>query len=221
MRQQVLARYAGLRLPSWPAPRSEMAAPREEDYSRLSDPGRYQVGPARARVWAELLGDQPGVKIEALAPAPLDDDGRLGRFARGVRLTPPNPDALPLLLLDRDAAVPASEASLAVLHISVVEPPISVAMLPTCGCDACDGGSDHLLEAIDEIIGNVVGGPFVILRGRGWHAQWHQDGGSASGTGQDGLDFTELMQLCRELAAGRDVPLPEGTQAYVGRPWFN
>jgi hypothetical protein len=124
------------------------------------------------------------------------------------------------LLLERDARLPEAEASLAVLHISVVQPQIALQMVPDCGCDACDLGSDDLLHTIDETIGTVVGGPFVALRGGGWHAQRHPGGGSSGGTAR-GPDHARVMELCRRLAGGEDVRLPNGVDAFVGRPWLN
>jgi hypothetical protein len=212
LQARVAASYDALGLPSWPNPHPEPAQPREEEYSRVTAPERYRIGPARGRVWADRLAELPGVTAEALSPAPLDGEGRLGRFDRGVRLTPARPGTLPLLLLERDAP-------LAVLHISVVEPGIGVQMLPDCGCDACDLGSDDLLDAIDETIRTVVGGPFVLLRGPGWHAQWYPDGGSSGGTGAV-PDHRWILELGRRLAGGEDVPLPDGTEAFVGRAWL-
>jgi len=124
------------------------------------------------------------------------------------------------VLLERDVPLPGLEASLAVLHISVVQPEIALEMLPDCGCDACDMGSDDLLRAIDEAIGHVVGGPFVALLGKGWHAHWHPDGGASGGTTR-GPDHGQLMELCRRLAGGKDVRLPKGAEAFVGRSWLD
>jgi hypothetical protein len=125
-------------------------------------------------------------------------------FDRGVRLIPQQPGALPLLLLERDVRTQPDEGSLAVLDIAVTSPDIVVETLPDCGCDACDSGSGALLEAIDALIDSVIGGPFVVLRGK-WHAQWHPGGGSA-GTSKRGPDFGTLMDLCRRLADGGRVP---------------
>ncbi len=215
----VVASYDRLGMPSWPNPHPGMAPPGEEEYSRVTEPARYRIVHARARVWANRLGDVPGVEVETLAPAPLDDEGHLGRYDRGVRLASHLPGTLPLLLLERDVRLPGLDASLAVLHISVVRPEIALEMLPDCGCDACDWGSGELLQAIDETIGHVVGGPFVALRATGWHAQWHPDGGSSGHAGR-GPDHAQVMELCRRLAGGQDVRLPKGTQAFVGRPWL-
>jgi hypothetical protein len=220
LREQVAVSYGRLGMPAWPNPHPGMASPREEEYSRITEPERYGIVHARARVWADRLGDVPGVEAETLASAPLDDEGHLGRFDRGVRLTSPRPGTLPLLLLERDGRLPDLEASLAVPHISVVWPQIAVQMVPDCGCDACDLGSDDLLYVIDETIGNVIGGPFVALLGKGWHALWHPGGGSSGGTGR-GPDHARVMELCRRLAGGEDVRLPNGVEAFVGHPWLN
>lgn len=220
LQAQVVEGYERLGMPSWPDPHRGMAAPREEEYSRLTEPERYRIVHARARVWADKLVDVPGVKAEALAPAPLDEEGHLGLFDRGVRLTSSRPSTLPLLLLERDARVHEGHKSLAVLHISVYEPAFALEMLPDCGCDACDGGSTDLLRAIDETIGHVVGGPSVLLRGKGWHAQWYPEGGSSGGT-RRGVNHAKVMELCRRLAVGEDMRLPRDVAAFVGRSWLD
>ena len=219
LQAQVAAGYDRLGMPSWPNPHPGMTQPRDEEYSRLTDPERYRIVHARARVWAETLGDLPGVEVEALAPASPDDEGDARRYDRGVRLVSPLPDRLPLLLLEHDGRWPGLERSPAVLHISVVRPEIGLAMVPDCGCDACDLGSDDLLDVIDETIGHVVDGPFVAVLGNGWHAQWYPDGGSSSRTGR-GPDHAQLLELCRRLARGEDVRLPRDAEALVGRPWL-
>jgi hypothetical protein len=213
LRAEVADRYARLGLPSWPDPHPELAAPRGEEYSRVTAPERYAIVHARARVWTEALAERAGIEVATLAPAPLDQDGHLGHSDRGVRLTSSRPDTLPLLLLERDAPHPT-------LHLSAVRPEIALDRQPYCGCDACDDGSEYLLGAIDETIGQVIGGPYVVVRGRGWHARWHPDGSSSGGTGR-GPDHDQVTEWCRRLAAGEKVRLPRGTEAFVGRSWFD
>jgi hypothetical protein len=220
LRAQVAASYNRLGMPTWPNPHPDMAPPRDEEYSRVTEPDRYRIVHVRAHAWADRLADLPEVDVEVLAPAPLDDDGHLGRFDRGLRLTSSRPNTLPLLLLERDVQWSGVDGSLAVLHVSVVRPQVAVAVLPDCGCDACDFGSDDLLQAVDEAIATVVGGPFVVLQGSGWHALWHPDGGSSGGTGRV-PDHRGLMELCRRLAGGERVRIPAASTAYVGRGWLN
>ena len=219
LQAEVASRYRSLGLPAWPDPHPGMESPRDEEYSRVTDPERYRIVHARARVWTDTLRDVPGVEVGTVAPSALGSEGRLGRFDRGVRLSSTRPGTLPLVLLEQDAPLQGREGSLAVLHISVAQPVIALAMLPDCGCDACDSGSDDLLRAIDKTVGHVLGGPFVVMRGERWHAHWHPDGGSSSGTGR-GPDHAKLMTLCRRLADGEEVRLPRGADAFVGRPWL-
>jgi hypothetical protein len=219
LQARVASDFERLNLDSWPDPHLGVTSPRDEEYSRVTDPGRYRIVHARAGVWAEVLKDALGVRAEAVTPDAVADDGRLDAFDRGVRLIPREPGALPLLLLERDVPAQMGEASLSVLQIGVVRPDVVVETQPDCGCDACDSGSADLLEAIDNTIRQVVGGPFVVLRGTTWRAHWHPDGGSASSDGS-GSDFRALMDLCRRLAEGKTVRLPKDTEALVGRSWL-
>lgn len=220
LREQVARAYDALGMPSWPDPHPWHGSPRDEEYSRLTDPGRYRVVHARARAWAQVLADLPGVEVATLAPGALESAGRRGEYDRGVRIASGRPGTLPLLLLERDLPVPEQDSTLAVLHISLVEPEVMLAGLPDCGCDACDDGSARLLDEVDDTISQVVGGPFVVLQGDRWHAQWSPTETSAGGERQL-LGFEQAQDLCRRLAAGEDVRLPRRVTAYVGRSWLH
>jgi hypothetical protein len=212
LREQVSEAYDGLGLPAWPDPHS---ASTELAYSRVTEPQRYAIVHARARTWVELLAAQPGVQVERLAAAPLDD-GTSGRFDRGTRIFPPRPDALPLVLLEAD--VPVDGGSLAVLHVGVGQPGFSLETVPDCGCDACDHGSSDLLDAIDGTIGTVIDGPLVVWRGTTWTAWWHPEGAASQGRG--GPDLRLLMESSRRIVAGDPVRVPQGAEVVVGHSWF-
>jgi hypothetical protein len=216
----VVADYDLLGMPSWPDPHPGIASPGDEEYSRVTQPERYRIVQVRARTWARALRAVPGVHAETLTPAPLDVDGHFGHFDRGVRLTSRRPGTLALLLLERDARIRQGDAVLPVLHISVDRPEISVTMLPDCGCDACDSGSDDLLQAIDETIISVVGGISVVLRGRSWQALWWPSGGSSM-SGRRAPGHHQAIEWSRRLASGQHVRLPKGTEALVGHTWLD
>jgi hypothetical protein len=216
----VEAGYSSLQLSSWADPHPGRTPPVEGEYSCLTCPERYRIVQARGRVWRRALRTMPGVQAEPLAPAPLDADGRLGTFDRGTRLTSRRPGSLALLLLERDAPVREGGGVLPVLQVSVVRPEIPVLTVPDCGCDACDSGSQDLLDAIDDAILRIVGGTSVVLCGRGWQAQWWPAGGS-SHAGRRAPGHDQLMQWCRRLASGQHVRLPRGTEAYIGRTWLD
>ncbi|CAM2966502.1 DUF6226 domain-containing protein [Saccharomonospora xinjiangensis] len=220
LRAGVAAAYDRLGMPSWPDPHPDLASPRDEEYSRVTEPERYRIVHARARVWTECLGAVPGIEVTSLAPAALDEDGHPDRFDRGVRIASRSPGTVPLFLLETDAPLSEREGTLAVLRIAVGRPELGLDILPDCGCDACDSGSADLLDTIDDTVGAVIGGPFVMLRGRDWRMWWHPDGSASEGTAR-GLSHTGMERLCRRLADGEDAPLPRGTEAWVGRSWFD
>jgi Family of unknown function (DUF6226) len=216
LQARVVDRYDDLALPGWADPHAGTDGPRDEEYSRVTDPERYRVLHARARVWASVLEDLLGARVETLAPVVVA--GGRGGFERGVRLVPPTPDALPLLLLEREAPQ-SGQAALAVLDIAVARPDVVVTSEPDCGCDACDSGSGDLLEAVDAKVRSVVGGPFVLLRGDGWDASSSPEGGRAGSEGR-GPDLDEMIDLCRRIAQGETVRTPEDAEVFVGRSWI-
>lgn len=220
VRARVAAGYSRLDLPSWPDPHPGMTSPAAEEYSRVSAPERYRIVQARASAWVDALGAVPGIEVEPLGPAALAGAAPLGHATRAVRLSSTRPATSSLLLVTRQVPLTGAAGVLTVLHICVAQPSVVLAMLPDCGCDACDRGSQDLLEAVDDIIGDVVGGPSVALRGPGWHADWRPGGGASGGAG-DGPPHAELMELCRRLSAGEDVRLPEGGEAFVGAAWLD
>ncbi|WP_378031224.1 DUF6226 family protein [Actinoplanes sp. GCM10030250] len=189
-------RYAALGMPSWPNPHAGRDAS-DEEYSRVTDPARYRILHARARVWTSVLAELPGVRVE------------------GERITSERPGTLPLFLAASLVPLTGQDGELPVLQISAGRPDVVVDRQPDCGCDACDWGSEDLLETVDERIRMIVGGPFVALKGDGWQAQWWPEGGSVSTR----EDFEATMDLCRRVSAGEDVELPPGTEVFAGRSW--
>lgn len=217
LRALVAARFERLDLPAWAGSRVDGREPAAEEYSRVTDPGRYRVVHARARLWAEVLAETTGAVVEELGRLPAEGD--LAAVDRAVRVTPRAAGALPLLLLERDVRAHPDDEVLPVLEVAVVRREMVLDTLPDCGCDACDSGSADLLEAVDLTIAPVVAGPYVVLRGPGWSAQWHPDGGRGSGDARM-PDFGLLTARARDLAAGRRVRLPRRTEAVVGGSWL-
>jgi len=218
VRTRVAASYDRLGMPSWPDPHPGGTSPADEEYSRVSAPDRYRIVHARATAWVESLSAVPGIVAELVAPVELDGAEQLGQVTRAVRLSSDRPATLPLLLVTRE--VPVADGRLVVLRICAAHASVVLEMLPDCGCDACDSGSDDLLAAVDDTISDFVSGPSVMLRGPGWYANWKPGGGSTGGDG-DGPDHGQMLQLCRRLSAGEDAPLPEGTEAHVSGAWLD
>lgn len=227
LRAQVAARYDRLGLPSWPDPRPAGASPRDEEYSRVSDPGRYRIAPARARVWADVLAASLGARVEEVAPLPVAPAGDARASVGGLRVTSSAPGTLPLLLLDRpvpadgDEDVPGRGEPMPSVQIAVSRPDLVVGAAPVCGCDACDSGSDEVLESVDRSLAAVVAGPVVLLRNPRWEASWGPDGTSVGRLGRGRMpDVATVGRWSRALAAGEGVRLPRGTRTWVGGSWL-
>ena len=220
VRAQVAVSYDRLGMPSWPDPHPGGEPPASEEYSRVSAPERYRIVQARASAWVECLSAVPGIEAEPIAPAAINEARQMSSVIRAVRLSSTRPATLPLLLVAREVPLEGAAGTMTVLDICAARTSVVLGMLPDCGCDACDSGSDSLLEAIDDTISDFVSGPSVMLRGPGWYADWRPGGGASGGDGE-GPDHGQMMQLCRRLSAGADAPLPRGTEAFVGRTWLD
>lgn len=207
LRAEVARRYAALDLPAWPAPHPDGAPPREEEYSRVTDPQRYRIAGARARVWAEVLAEAGAVVVpDPVRGIPLDEAGRADLAApvdRALRVAPPAcvDGASPWWLLETDVPQDDDGGVLPVLRVAVGAPGQVHALLPDCGCDACDPGSDELLEAVDQAVVRADGTAEGQARVPGW-------------------SFEALTDACRDLAAGGRPRLPRGTEATVRAGWF-
>lgn len=223
LRAQVAARYDRLGLPSWPDPRPAGASPRDEEYSRVSDPGRYRIAPARARVWADVLAAALGARVEEVAPLPAAPAGDARAYVGGLRVTSPVTGTLPLLLLDRSVPADGDDRGepMPSVQIALSRPDLVVGGAPACGCDACDSGSDEVLECVDRSLAAAVAGPVVLLRNPRWEASWRADGASVGRLGRGRMpDVATVGRWGRALAAGEDVRLPRGTRTWVGGSWL-
>lgn len=168
----VEARFAAARtVADWadphedPATPGEHAEPREEEYSRVSHPERRLVVGERVQAWVDELvarGLAGREEVHPPRPAgpsepPRSGDGWLLRpylaLDRVVVLRPHRAGALPLVLgqIGSEAVVVAAGS-----------PAVELALLPDCGCDACDSGSAALLQEVDEAVLPVVDGSLRV-----------------------------------------------------------
>lgn len=233
LRDAVARSYHRLDAPAW-APPHPHREPRDEEYSRVTDPGRYRIVQLRTRLWRDALVAAGATATPADVAPEVQDAPYVGtgRVDRAVRLDPPagTRGALPIVLLEAD--IPGPEGTLPLTRISLAVPEDVWAAVPDCGCDACDHGSEDLLEAIDATMLRVLG-PAVSLRGRTprpggpdprrpdvWVFHW-TPGPTGSGlSGQAPVPFEDLCAAGERLVRGEDPDLPAGTQVTVGRAWF-
>jgi hypothetical protein len=125
--------------------------------------------------------------------------------SRAIKVTPNAAGALSMVVVlgwfESDHATVAS--------IEVGTPPVTVEMLPVCGCDACDSGSEDLLSSIDEAFLGIMDGHFLYAEGRDWTLRASKDGWSGSGS----QDFEELVNSARD---GHEI----GKRMLTGASWW-
>lgn len=179
----------GAETPGWPSPRAPMEAPLEDEYSRLLDPGKYRIMRARVEAWRLTLVSLDAVTVEPVDPAPMNLRGTPAETA--FRWTPTARGALAVVVTYRSIeSVPDG-----VLEIGAGEPVRLLLSQPMCGCDACDDGSDYLLEEIDGFFTILVRGDLVRVELPDGYIQTRHNGWDASGetTAHAGADSGERL----------------------------
>ena len=182
----------------WPNPRPTGEEPSEEEYSRVLDPDKYRLLGARFEAWARALADSgAATRVEG-------DSAWLERPSvhpsRAERLLPTRPGCLPLTVLHTRIETCAEAA----LVLGVGEPAVEVARLPDCGCDACDDGSQPLLDALDDWLWHVVSGAFTRVAGGCRWVMSTEQGWSAEGD-FDHDEPARWLAFAAEVVPGRTV----------------
>ncbi len=195
----------GAATPGWPNPHPDLASPADEEYSRCLDPAKYLILGARLDAWQQVLEERGLMTAD---DAVRSDQRRRRRPDLGaVTLTrstwwrPTRPGAVPMLV----GRGRLGEVDDAVIEVSAGEPAQLMFGTPHCGCDACDDGSEYLLEDLDESLaamlrGGVLhvshGDDYIVRTGGGWE--------STSGAMESWLE-------------GR---YPAGAEVVAGEPWL-
>ncbi len=190
---------------SWPDPfRPE--GPPEEAYSRVTDPDRYRIVGARVDAWRHAVVTLGLAEEERSASAPTGWSSAPG--STGVLwLRPRRPAAQPLLL-----DVGAVEVAGDHVRIGVGDPALVVGARPQCGCDACDDGSENLLDEIDRVFEAVIAGDFVHAEDEHWSVTTGPDGcWSASGV----VGGEQAPRIIAAVRSGATV----GRRSLLGGPW--
>lgn len=209
----VTSRYAAEHLPAWPDPWGG-ASPDDAAYSRCTEPERYEILFRRTAAWLTELARVPELTVEPMGEVGALSQGELP-VARGWRVSSDRPGTLPLLVLERDEPMP-------VVTFALAEPEVVLERQPDCGCDACDGGSETMLRAVDELFVEVLTSPVVVVRGEDgrWEARWSRMTAGAGGSPGPPRPAMELVAACRRIAAGEEVDLPRGARVWVSQPWL-
>ena len=133
--------------------------PLDEEYSRVTNPHKWQILAARADAWLAALADAGLADIEEGNTVVWEEPPRL-EPNRAYRARPRAPDALPLVVaMERLEGIEDAGVSL-----GIGDPAVLLLATPDCGCDACDSGSQEALDELDEHMLSVITGSYRKLR---------------------------------------------------------
>lgn len=172
VRAEMERRFAAMDPRPWPPPRDPMTSPWDAEYSRVTDPAKYRIVHQRATAWAKASVDLIGAVYEEVA-VPMGDPAPRGwrvSLDSAHRLRSPRPGTLPIYLLTTAAPQPAG--MLSALLVALGRPGFEVERIPDCGCDACDSGSDDLLEQVDRIFAAALSGELRAAKGGDRRHEW-------------------------------------------------
>ena len=158
----------------WPDPHPDRS-PSAEEYSRLTDPDRWRIIGARADAWLHALVDL-GLADVATNPMVRWSEPPRTEVSRLERVVPRAIGALPLIVA-RSRLGPIDDAG---VTLGVGDPAVELTFIPDCGCDACDSGSQDVLDDLDVYVFSVVSGRYrrlwsgdrriTVLGDDGWRA---------------------------------------------------
>lgn len=194
----------GAATPGWPDPHPDRP-PLQEEYSRVTDVGKYRILGTRVDAWVEVLESRKLADVAEVATSPWIglDRPPLDSWRRR-RITPTRSGGLALLIAD--TLVDGSPFGLEIGLASGDERPVFLDLLPVCGCDACDSGSADLLDALDGwVVTTARGGVVHVRRG--------QDCVTRTRAGWQGSFRGDPSWLDESLAT------PPGVERWVGVPW--
>jgi len=196
----------GRELAPWPDPHPDRR-PREEEYSRLSDPAKWRIVGARAEAW--LLALHAGGLAEVERNAPIRwEVAPPTVVSHADRLVPHVVDGLPLIVA-RSQLGPVDDAG---VTLGVGDPAVVIRWIPDCGCDACDSGSQDVLDELDEAILGVVSGAFRRLAaGDRVITVVGADRWSASSSGSETFGRGEVAEILADPTGWREVSGPPWT----------
>ena len=183
----------------WPDPHPDRM-PLDEEYSRVTNPHRWRILGARAEAWFAVLVDAGLAKIEAQTEVAWQKQPRT-IVTRTDRAVPRTAEALPLVV----ARSRLAEVEDAGVTLGVGDPVAVLAVIPDCGCDACDSGSQDALDEFDEYVLSVVTGSYRQLwRGKREITVISEHRNRSSGFKHRRFNLGGFMMRARPLAR----PLP-------------
>jgi hypothetical protein len=198
--------------PGWPDPRPDGRPPTDREYETCEDPGKFRILAARAEAWMRSLTQTGLADVEMLEPSPdlwrdLPEDA--GQMTRVVRVRPKRESAVPLQF---GFAWLEGEPE-ARMVVGAGEPGVIVGLTPQCACDACDLGSEVLLEDFDSAVLNVVTGQLVHITTERFVVHTALHGGPVVSGELTGMTTAGFEQLFADARAGKsEYPVVYGSR---------
>ena len=137
----------GAKTPGWPDPHPNRD-PREEEYSRVTDMGKYRILVSRVDAWVQVMTDTGiATALDGAAEPWIAECRPPDQRSRVRRIEPAAPDGLRLLLATTLVDGRPFGLDLGICRDGQV--PVLLIPVPDGGCDACDSGSADLLSELD------------------------------------------------------------------------
>lgn len=125
----------------------------DEEYSRVTDPGKWRIVGARVDAWIDVLTAEGLASLER--DTRVEWDERPGPAVTRTDLLSPRVQGALALVVGRTRIESVDGAGL-VLGVGL--PAACLVRIPDCGCDACDSGSADVIDQVDTWIGGIVRG---------------------------------------------------------------
>ncbi|AZZ40942.1 MAG: DUF6226 family protein [Acidipropionibacterium jensenii] len=217
------AEFSRLDAPSWPDPH-EGRRVMEEEYGRVTDPGRFRALRLRLEAWRRCLAEAWGVDVAEPGDAPsagdLAPEEKLSTATTSL-WTSAREGTLPL------RTTVLEDGGITCVALGIADDPVDFGLLPGCACDACDTGSDALLAELDALLVATVTGSLVVVIGpvsrddsdrpvpRFLIVATEEDW-SLQGDGP-----AEPAEIVDAVRSGDDPHLPVGSIVHCGRSWLS
>ena len=170
----------------------------DEEYERITNPAKWRIVGARVDAWLDVLvgggfaqrerdreidwsdhSSQPGGRTDLIVPVVAD----------GVVL------AVRRTRFGDDEGADGGGVQIGVRHRDGGEAS-ELALVPDCGCDACDSGSQDVIDEVDATISPVVTGEIRVL----WHRR------------------QQIVVIDGQLRSARNVDVGRGAERRPDRP---
>lgn len=215
--------YATLDAPVWPDPHQGRRV-EEAEYGRFTNPQRYRALSLRLSAWLTVLHDRFGIVADdGVTPdgdtlSVADGDTLIG--ASTAMWRSPRHDSLGLRItqLDVDGQT--------VIQFGIEDDPVDFAIIPECGCDACDTGSADLLADLDDVVVSAAAGDLTVVLGPADEGAVHLAPafvvvGTGDGWSYEGDGPAEPAEIVDAVRSGDDPHLPDGCVVRHGAPWIS